>query len=93
MVELTGTRYFGCPHSALAAVSVLSLVAVLVGILIGILVAVPVILIGILVLVLVLVIHVSYPPKSVLRFFRYTSLPGFSGFIPGFENQAGGKTG
>ena len=70
-------------YAALAAVAVLGVVlilAVLVLILILILVAV-------LILVLVLVIH-SSSSKCLFAVIRYGSLPSFSGFIPGFENQA-----
>lgn len=74
----------------LILVRILIGILVLIGVLVGILSAV---LVGILVLVAVLisvlVIHFEFPPNFVLRCCRIHSLPRFSGFILGFENQAG----
>ena len=69
----------------LAAVLVLILVLILIAVLVLILVL---ILIAVLVLILI-VIHDDFLRKFVLACYRFTSLPRFSGFILGFEDQAG----
>lgn len=68
-------------YAALAAVAVLGVVLIL------ILAVLVLILVAVLILVLVLVIH-SSSSKCLFAVIRYGSLPSFSGFIPGFENQA-----
>ena len=95
--------FFFSQRRGLELAAVLVLIAVLVGILVGspVLVGVLIgVLIGVLVLVLVLililsiillVVHCSSSEK-LMAARRGVSVTGFSGFIPGPENQAGNKT-
>ena len=71
-------------------VPVFVLAAVLILIAVGILVAV-LGLIGFLIGILILIIH-DFFLQMVLRKFRKGSMPDFSGFILGFENQTGQET-
>lgn len=100
MVEFTGTRDTGCPFSALAAVSVLILAVILILILVLVLVialvavaVLAVVLVIVLVTVAVLVVHDLLPSSLIFAVFRYSSMPGSSGLILGFEEKAGQKAG
>ncbi len=88
-----GHTVSGVPDCCLAVVliilvAVLVVVLILVVLVVVLVVVVLVVLIVVLVLVLVLVLHFCILQIFVLRLSRYSSVPGISGFILGFEYQA-----
>ena len=85
-----GHPHDGMPHFLLTAV--LILVVVLIVVLVAVLVLVLVIVL-IAVLVLILVIHYDFLRYLYLRTGRSPSMPNNSGFILGFEQKAGKKSG
>lgn len=81
--------------SAGISVLIVVLVAVLILVIVLVLIAVAV-LVVVLGTVVILVIHNILPPILAFAVFRYASIPGLSGFIPGFakkaDNQSGGNS-